>query len=113
MERHLATVFTLLPYAKKSIGYTSSYGSYWEHGDASKGYLAVFKVATGNIYDVYGEGNGKAPHNYEDFYEDHPDKDCCWAYSRSTYGNSYLCNDEVIIYREDQATIKYLIEFSA
>ena len=32
---------------------------------------------------------------------------------RSTYGNSYLCNDEVIVYREDQATIKYLIEFSA
>ena len=73
----------------------------------------MFKVATGNIYDVYGEGNGKAPHNYEDFHEDHPDKDCCWAYSRSTYGNSYLCNDEVIVYREDQATIKYLIEFSA
>lgn len=101
------------PYAKKSIGYTSSYGSYWEHGDASKGYLAVFKVATGNIYDVYGEGNGRAPHNYEDFHEDHPDKDCCWAYSKSMYGNSYLCNDEVIVYREDQATIKYLIEFSA
>lgn len=100
------------PYAGKSIGYTSSYGSYWEHGNASRGYLAVFKVATGNIYDIYAEG-GNRPQGYDDFHANHPDKDCLWAGGRGRNSNSDLVNDEVIVYREDQATIKYLIEFSA
>jgi poly [ADP-ribose] polymerase len=100
------------PLAQKSIGYTSSYGSYWSHGDNSKGYLAVYKVATGEIYDIYGEGKG-VPDNYNELQQKHPGADCTWAFSRSKNATSYLQNEEVIVYREDQCTIEYLIEFSA
>lgn len=105
------------PKARKSIGYTSSCGSYWRKGDKSIGYLAVFKVATGNIYDIYrngGSGYGhKCPDNYKQLQEIQEGADCLWAYSRDTCPESYLINDEVIVYREDQAAIEYLIEFSA
>lgn len=104
------------PKARKSIGYTSSSGSYWRSGDQSKAYLAVFKVATGDIFDIYGSGGRSGyncPDNYEDLQNIQLGADCLWAYSRSGNSNSYLANDEVIVYREDQATIEYLIEFSA
>lgn len=104
------------PKAKKSIGYTSSMGSGWRRGNSDKAYLAVFQVATGNIYDIYrngGSGYGNCPDNYEELQQRQPDADCLWAYSRESCSNSYLQNDEVIVYREDQATIEYLIEFSA
>lgn len=113
--------------AQKSIGYTSTYNSYWAHGDQSKGYLAVFEVATGEIYDIYREGKG-VPDNYADLQRLHPNADCTFAYSRKSCENSYLVNDEIIVYtdgsvqegslkpeseRFSQCTIKYLIEFDA
>jgi poly [ADP-ribose] polymerase len=103
------------PYSRKSIGYTSSYGSYWAHGDCSKGYLAVFKVATGKVYDVYNdtEYNNYVPNTVVDFEQNVPDHDCLWAMSSKKASMSRLVNDEVIVYREEQATIEYLIEFSA
>ena len=103
------------PYSRKSIGYTSSAGSYWEHGNCSKGYLAVFKVATGKVYDVYNdeEYDNYIPNSINDFSEKVPDHDCLWAVSGRGSSRSYLANDEVIVYREEQATIEYLIEFAA
>lgn len=113
------------PLAKKSIGYTSGFGSYWANGDQAKGYLAIFEVATGEIYDIYGEGNG-VPDNYHELQEKHPGADCTWAFSRAKYSNAYLANEEVIVYTDgsvqegslksedeklSQCTIKYLIEF--
>lgn len=99
------------PKAQKSIGYTSSAGSYWRKGDQKVAYLAIFKVASGEVYDIYGEGLG-VPDNYQQLQQKHPGADCTWAYGRQTYQNSYLANDEVIVYREDQCTIEYLIEFT-
>lgn len=104
------------PRARKSIGYTSSSGSYWRSGDQSRGYLAVFKVATGNVFDIYGaggQGYGNCPDNYQDLQARQADADCLWAYNHNVNANSPLANDEVIVYREDQATIEYLIEFTA
>ena len=98
------------PKAQKSIGYTSSSGSYWRKGNADVGYLAIFKVATGEIYDIYGEGKG-VPDNYKQLQEKHPGASCTWAYDQNKYAHSYLQNEEVIVYREDQCTIEYLIEF--
>lgn len=98
------------PYAGKSLGYS---GGGWRPSDASKQYLAVFKVATGKPYDIYKEG-GKVPRHWTDFHEDHPDRLCCWA----TRGTSSVDNpdlwrlnyDEVIVYQQEQCTIEYLIE---
>ncbi len=117
------------PLAQKSIGYTSSMGSYWAHGDSNKGYLAIFKVATGEIYDIYGEGNG-VPDNYSQLQSKHgKHADSTWAMSKNTNGSSYLMNEEVIVYTDgstrldetavpedkkfSQCTIEYLIEFNA
>ena len=96
------------PLAKKSLGYTSRANSYWAHGVSDRGYLAVFKVATGEVYDIYGEGKG-VPDNYKQLQDKHPGADCLWAYA----GKGYVINDEVIVYREDQCTIEYLIEMAA
>ena len=104
------------PRAKKSIGYTSSYSAYWKTGNSDKAYLAVFKVATGNIFDIYaagGRGYGDCPDNYDDLQKYQKDADCLWAVNRNKNSNSPLVNDEVIVYREEQATIEYLIEFAS
>lgn len=100
------------PKAQKSMGYTSARNSCWAHGSESTGYLAVFKVATGNIYEFYDEPNRYTPNHYEDFHRNAPDKHCLWARGRETCSNSSLLNDEVIIYKEEQATIEYIIEYT-
>ena len=105
--------------AQKSIGYTSGRGSYWKGGNDNLAYLAIFKVATGEIYDVYTENKG-TPDNYNDLRKMHPGADCLWAYSRKTNSNSCLMNDEVIVYTDgsadrssdalSQCTIEYILE---
>lgn len=108
--------------AQKSIGYTSYCGSYWKGGNDNKAYLAIFKVATGEPYDVYGEGKG-VPDNYAQLQAKHPGADCTWAYSKDRCPNSYLQNEEIIVYTDgsvhkegseeskvSQCTIEYLIE---
>jgi len=102
------------PSAGKSIGYTSSRGSYWAQGSDNKAYLAIFKVATGNPYYIYRDGGMcKSPHHWEDFHRDHPDCDCLWAERNNGDNGMRLRNDEVIVYQQCQATIEYLVEFSA
>lgn len=104
--------------AQKSIGYTSYCGSYWKGGNDNKAYLAIFKVATGEVYDIYGENKG-VPDNYKQLQEKHPGADCTWAFSKSRCSNSYLQNEEIIVYTDSsinnekelsQATIEYIIE---
>ena len=108
--------------AQKSIGYTSYCGSYWKGGNDNKAYLAIFKVATGEPYDIYGEKKG-VPDNYAQLQQKHPGADCTWAYSKDRCPNSYLVNEEIIIYTDgsvnkegpedskvSQCTIEYLIE---
>jgi len=92
--------------AQKSIGYTSVRGSYWVNGTDDKGYLAIFEVGLGKelitknhtnwMYDLTLD-NLKKQGNYDSFY---------------FIGgpNSYLQNDEKVVYHENQCTIKYLIE---
>ena len=87
------------PRAKKSIGYSSLLGSYWTGGTQHKGYLAVYKVLFKNQKDVdvshpYSLRNIK-PH------------DAVYAHKGVS-----LRNDEVIIFREQQATLQYIIELN-
>lgn len=113
------------PLAQKSMGYTSYLGSYWKGGNDNKAYLAIFKVATGEVYDIYGEGKG-VPDNYAQLQEKHPGADCTWAFSRAANSTSYLRNEEVIVYTDgsinkegaeedkiSQCTIEYLIEMDS
>lgn len=101
------------PSAHKSMGYTDFRGAHWTNGQNEKGYLAIFQIATGEIYDIYGEGNG-TPNSYKELQNIHPGADCTWAFARDKngYAHSYLRNEEVIVYRQDQANIDFLIEYT-
>ena len=104
------------PYCGKSLHYTS--GNMYSSGTRSdKVYMAIFEVCTGNPYYIYEDPNSKTPHNWIDFHEDHPDMDCCWASSGKVNSANTILNrltwDEVIVYQEEQATIKYLLELEA
>ena len=90
--------------ARKSMGYTSTHGSYWAHGDESVGYLGIFQVATGKTYDVeYSESDL----TWNILQQRAPGAHCTFAHA----GKS-LCNDEIIVYQDCQSTIEYLVEFT-
>ena len=89
------------PRAKKSIGYTSLNGSNWAGGSSSTGFLAVYKVAYKNTHVSA----------YERFTKDSVKQlgaDAVFA----SKDQGMLVNDEVIIYDDKQATIRYLIELA-
>lgn len=95
------------PKARKFVRYTSLRGSTYAHGSSSFGFLSLYEVAYGKPYDVsdnYGCG------------------DMTWAKlqkvapgcsSLHAHAGRVLQNDEIIVYREDQTTIKYLVELKS
>ena len=90
------------PSAQKSIGYTSIHGSYWASGKSSKGYLAVYDVAVGKTLDVYDYGA------YSTFTA--KDMKANGTDSLFAHKGSMLRNDEIVVYSEAAASIRYLIE---
>ena len=91
------------PKCQKSIGYTSLGGSYWAGGKDNTAYMALFDTAYGKPYNVY---------NFDSkYYSMSFDKlpvgcNCLHAHA----GNGMLRNDEIVYYKTEQTTIKYLIE---
>lgn len=91
------------PKCQKSIGYTSLGGSYWANGNDKTAYMALFDTAYGKPYNVY---------NFDSkYYSMSFDKlpvgcNCLHAHA----GNGMLRNDEIVYYKTEQMTIKYLIE---
>lgn len=90
---------------KKSIGYTSLQGSYWAGGCSNKAYMAIFDVAYGKPYNVYSHEYWMSSLTYEGL-----QKRCKGANCLHAHAGSMLRNDEIVVYKEDQLTIKYLIE---
>lgn len=94
----------LAPRAKKSINYTDIRGSFWAKGKKERAYMAVYKTAFRNAKDIYewtpSMGNYLAS-NIAPY-------DAIFAHKGSS-----LINDEIVIYREDQLTIQYLIELKS
>lgn len=95
------------PRARKSVGYTSLRGSYWAGGHSSYGFMALYEVVYGKPYDV-SDNAGLSDMNYEKLQKRAPGCSCLHAHAGRA-----LRNDEVIVYREDQTTIKYLVELKA
>lgn len=89
---------------KKSLGYTSYHNSYWARGNSSRAFLAINELYTGNQLLC-------TKHNSEF---------SCMTWDRLRKKGDYhsvhapkgydLYNDETIVYREDQVSIKYLVE---
>lgn len=91
--------------ARKSLGYTSLSGSYWTNGTSSSGFMALMNVAYGQPYDVYSFNSKYYNFNYDALQRASPGANCLHAHK-----GSMLLNDEIIVYKEDQCTIKYLVE---
>ena len=94
------------PRCAKSIGYTSLSGSYWAHGGNNTAYMALFDVAYGTPYDVYSFDSKYYNLDYNRLQQFKPGANCLHAHA----DKGMLRNDEIVVYKEDQMTIKYLIE---
>lgn len=94
------------PRCAKSIGYTSLSGSYWAHGGNNTAYMALFDVAYGTPYDVYNFDSKYYNLDYNKLQQFKPGANCLHAHA----DKGMLRNDEIVVYKEDQMTIKYLIE---
>lgn len=93
------------PKARKSLGYTSLSGSYWARGNSSSGFMALMDVAYGKPYDVYSFDSKYYDFDYQKLQQNCPDANCLHAHE-----GTMLRNDEIIVYKEEQCTIHYLIE---
>jgi poly [ADP-ribose] polymerase len=94
------------PKCAKSIGYTSLSGSYWAHGGNNTAYMALFDVAYGTPYDVYNFDSKYYNLDYNKLQQFKSGANCLHAHA----DKGMLKNDEIVVYKEDQMTIKYLIE---
>ena len=94
------------PKCAKSIGYTSLSGSYWAHGGNNTAYMALFDVAYGTPYDVYDFDSKYYNLDYTKLQQFKPGATCLHAHA----DKGMLRNDEIVVYKEEQMTIKYLIE---
>ena len=93
------------PKARKSLGYTSLSGSYWANGNSNSGFMALMNVAYGKPYNVNSFDS-----KYYNFDYDKLQKNCPGANCLHAHAGSMLRNDEIIVYKEEQCTIKYLVE---
>lgn len=91
--------------ARKSLGYTSLSGSYWAHGSSPSAFMGLYEVAYGKPYDVYSFDSRFHSLDYNGLQRLCPGANCLHAHE-----GQMLRNDEIIVYREDQTTIKYLVE---
>lgn len=93
--------------AKKSFGYTSGNGSYWARGYSNTAFLSLFDVAMGKSFYTANHKYEYYDYNWNTFTKKHPN--CLSFFAK---GGADLRNDEIIVYRDDQCTIKYLVELS-
>lgn len=93
------------PKSRKSFGYTSYDGSYWARGNSKRAFMGLYEVHYGNPYIVSDFSSRFYDYNFDKL-KQNGNYDCLHA--DSTKG--MLRNDEIVVYREDQVNIKYLVE---
>lgn len=98
------------PKARKSLGYTSLSGSYWANGNSNSGFMALMSIAYGTPYDVYDFNSKYNSLTYDGLQSFKKGANCLHAHAGASMGYSSLKNDEIIVYKEEQCTIKYLVE---
>lgn len=91
--------------ARKSLGYTSLSGSYWARGTSSSAFMGLYEVAYGKPYDVHSFESRFHNFNYDELQKACPGANCLHAHE-----GTMLRNDEIIVYKECQTTIKFLVE---
>jgi poly [ADP-ribose] polymerase 2/3/4 len=91
--------------ARKSLGYTSISGSYWAKGSSNSAFMALYNVAYGKPYDVHSFDSKYYDMNYTNL-----QKVCNGSHCLHAHEGQMLKNDEIIVYKEEQTTIQYLVE---
>lgn len=94
--------------ADKSINYTSISGSYWARGSSNTAYLALYDVAYGKALNVYDFNSKFHTFRWADLRREKPNATCLHARA----GKGMLRRDEIIVYKEEQTTISYLVEIA-
>jgi len=89
---------------KKSLGYTSLYGSYWATGRSDKAFMSLYDVHLGKQLEIDEYRNWCSKINKQ-MLKEKGDYNSVWAKN----GNS-LYNDEFVVYNKDQCTIKFIVE---
>lgn len=97
------------PSAMKSWGYTSARDAYWTGGDSTTAFMALYATAYGKPFEVYNHNGSWSGYSYKRLQTEH--SGCSCVHAKADHG--MLRNDEVIFYREDQMTIRYICEFAA
>ena len=94
----------------KSITYTSrsSYSYYHE----PTGFMAIMQVAYGKPYDIHEFDSKYYDFDWKHLQDICPGANCLHAHKGMDTGWGGLRNDEIVVYKEEQATIKYLVEFA-
>lgn len=93
--------------AMKSWGYTSSPVAKYTNEYGKCAFMALFDTAYGKPFEVYDHHLFSSGFDYTDLKKHAPDCNC--VHAKKDKGMLYA--DEIIFYREDQVTVKYLCEF--
>ena len=93
------------PKSTKSFNYTSYRNSYWAHGNDDTAFMGLYKMHYGNPYIVSSFNSKYYNFNYNKLRAE-GNYDCLHADS----SKGMLRNDEIVVYREDQLDIQYLVE---
>ncbi|MBL7977093.1 MAG: hypothetical protein JNN12_02045 [Bacteroidetes Order II. Incertae sedis bacterium] len=93
---------------QKSLNYSSLSGSFWAGGKADRGYLALYEVHTGRALTI----RRHQPWCYQLDADNLKARGILRRRYDSVFakGGADLINNEYIVYKETQSTIKYLIE---
>jgi poly [ADP-ribose] polymerase len=94
------------PKAEKSLGYTSLTGSYWAGGNSNSAFMSLYDVAYGKPYNVYSFESQYHNLTYDSLQKACSGANCLHAHS----DRGMLRNDEIVVYKEEQLTVKYLVE---
>ncbi|WP_338762540.1 ADP-ribose polymerase [Bernardetia sp. ABR2-2B] len=90
---------------RKSLNYTSLAGSFWTGGNDKKAFLAIYEVHTGRQLKIEHYEDWCAGLTYQNLKKQNSEADSLFA-----KGGIDLLNNEFIIYKENQCTIRYLVE---
>ncbi len=89
--------------SRKSLNYMDTAGSVWNNGKRDSGYMAIYSVALGKCYKPTGALGSS-------FNANNLPNGCLSVYADKNM--TRLRNDEYIVYRQEQCTIKYLVEMT-
>lgn len=92
------------PKAKKSYGYCD--GGYWVGGGSNYKFMALNDVAYGNPYVVYNFDSRFYSLDFNGLQNLQKGANCLHAKA----DKGMLRNDEIVVYKEEQVTVKYLVE---